>query len=53
MPKSPKREQIRLKSTESSHIYYTRKNRKNSTEKLELKKYDPTIRRHVVYREAK
>jgi ribosomal protein L33 len=25
----------------------------NTKERLELKKYDPTIRKHVIYKEAK
>ena len=33
--------------------YITKKNRRNDPNRLELKKYDPTLRRHVVYREAK
>ena len=42
----------RLKSTESGHCYYTRKNRRNQGGKLELKKYDPLVRKHVIYKEA-
>jgi large subunit ribosomal protein L33 len=44
---------IKLQSTESDHCYYTEKNRRNTTKRLELRKYDPTLRKHVVYREAK
>jgi len=44
---------IKLKSTESGHSYTTEKNRKNDSSRLELKKYDPLVRRHVVYRETK
>lgn len=51
--KKKDRQQVRLVSTESSHVYYTQKNRKNNTARLELKKYDPTLRRHVLYRESK
>lgn len=53
MPKSPKREHVKLKSTESSHMYWKRKNKTNTPDKLELKKYDPVVRRHVLYKEAK
>ncbi|NGX30380.1 MAG: hypothetical protein K940chlam5_00656, partial [Candidatus Anoxychlamydiales bacterium] len=31
----------------------TTKNKINTTEKLERKKYDPTIRKHAMYKEAK
>jgi large subunit ribosomal protein L33 len=44
---------VRLQSTASPHSYYTTKNRRTHQEKLELRKYDPVVRRHVVYREAK
>jgi len=44
---------VRLKSTVSSFTYITQKNRRNTTLRLVLKKYDPTIRRHVEFREAK
>jgi large subunit ribosomal protein L33 len=42
-----------MRSSESGHIYYTQKNRRNDTQRLELKKYDPIVRRHVIYRETK
>ena len=44
---------IKLQSTESKHCYFTYKNRRNTTKRLELKKYDPTLRKHVLYREGK
>lgn len=50
---SKSREVVKLKSTESKHIYWTNKNKKTTTGRLELKKYDPTLRRHVIYKEAK
>lgn len=53
MAKTGPRSQIRLKSTESSHTYYTTKNRRNQQGRLEIKKYDPTLRKHVVYREER
>ncbi len=47
------RSHVKIKSTESEYCYYTSKNRRNTTEKLEIKKYDPLIRKHVVFKEAK
>ncbi len=44
---------IKLRSTESGHMYVTFKNRRNDTARPELKKYDPMVRKHVVYRETK
>lgn len=43
----------RMKSTESGHVYHTRKNKKKHTSRMELKKFDPTLNRHVLYREEK
>jgi large subunit ribosomal protein L33 len=44
---------IRLKSTESGHMYHTRKNKRKHPTRMELKKYDPILRKVVVYREEK
>jgi large subunit ribosomal protein L33 len=46
--------QIKLvSSAETGFFYVTTKNVKNITSKLELKKYDPVVRKHVVFRESK
>jgi len=48
------RDIIKLLSTAGTgHYYTTTKNKKTSIEKLVLKKYDPIIRKHVEYKEAK
>ena len=47
-------DKIRLVSTAGTgHFYTTTKNKKNTPGKMELKKYDPRIRKHVMYKEAK
>ncbi len=33
--------------------YSTTKNRRNTTSRLELKKYNPTLRKHTVHKEIK
>ena len=54
MAKKGKREQIKLESSAGTgHVYTTAKNRQNTPNKLELKKYDPVARKHVVYKETK
>jgi large subunit ribosomal protein L33 len=53
MAKTSGRELIRLKSTESPHCYFTKKNKRNTPDKLEIKKYDPKLRKHVPYKEQK
>ncbi len=48
------REKIKLvSSADTGHYYTTTKNRRTMPEKMELKKYDPVVRKHVVYKEAK
>lgn len=52
--KGDKRKVVGLVSEESGHRhYYTFKNTQNTTEKLSLRKYDPVLRKHVLYVETK
>lgn len=44
---------VKLQSTASGHTYITEKNRRNGTRRIELRKYDPVARKHVLYRETK
>ena len=45
---------IKLESTAGTGYYYvTKKNPRNLTEKLVLKKYDPVARKHVEFKETK
>ncbi len=46
------RSTIKLQSTESSYCYFTEKNRNNSKERIQLRKYDPIVRKHVIFKEA-
>ncbi|MES2198747.1 MAG: 50S ribosomal protein L33 [Chlamydiota bacterium] len=47
------RENVKLKSTESSECYWTSKNKRNTTQRMELKKYDKKLKKHVIFKEAK
>ncbi len=49
------REKIKLVSSAGTgHFYTTKKNKRNTPpEKIEIKKYDPVVRKHVAYKEAK
>ena len=48
------REKIRLNSSAGTgHFYTTTKNQKTMTGKMEIKKYDPVVRQHVMYKEGK
>ena len=48
------RELIKLESSEGTGTFYvTSKNKRTMTNKLELKKYDPKLRKHVLFVEKK
>ena len=48
------REKIKLESNAGTgHFYTTSKNKRTTPEKLELMKYDPKARKHVLYKETK
>jgi large subunit ribosomal protein L33 len=53
MAKPGARVTVKLRSTESDHFYSMKKNKRNTTDRLELKKYDPVVRKHVKYKEEK
>ena len=42
-----------VSSADTGYYYVTRKNPRSKTDKLELKKYDPVARKHVVFKEWK
>ena len=48
------RVQVILECTETKLSYYvTTKNKKTHPERLEMRKYNPVLRRHSLYREVK
>ncbi|MEE4379201.1 MAG: 50S ribosomal protein L33 [Candidatus Competibacteraceae bacterium] len=48
------RDKIKLISTAGTgHFYTTTKNKRTTPGKLEFKKYDPKVRKHVLYKEGK
>lgn len=48
------RDKIKLVSSAGTgHYYTTDKNKRTTPEKLEMKKFDPKVRKHVMYKEAK
>ena len=48
------RDLIKLESSAGTgHYYTTTKNKRNSPDKLEMMKFDPVIRKHVLYTEGK
>ncbi len=49
-----KKEKIKLVSGAKTGHYYTAvKSKRADAPKLELKKYDPVVRKHVIYKESK
>ena len=48
------REKIRMNSTAGTgHFYTTDKNKRTTPDTVEMKKYDPVARKHVIYKEGK
>ncbi len=46
--------QVKMVSTaDTGYFYVTKKNPRTQTEKLEMRKYDPKARKHVLFRESK
>jgi large subunit ribosomal protein L33 len=47
------REKIKLESTEGDgHFYTTTKNKRLHPAKMEVKKFNPKLRKHVMYKET-
>ena len=50
----PTTQLIKLVSTaDTGYFYVTKKNTRTKTEKLEMRKYDPVARKHVMFKESK
>ncbi|MBK2125332.1 50S ribosomal protein L33 [Fangia hongkongensis] len=48
------RDKIKLvSSANTGHYYTTTKNKRTMPNKMEIKKFDPVARKHVLYKEAK
>ncbi|NOR40649.1 MAG: 50S ribosomal protein L33 [Gammaproteobacteria bacterium] len=48
------RDKIKMvSSANTGHFYTTTKNKRTMPEKLEMKKFDPVVRKHVMYKESK
>jgi large subunit ribosomal protein L33 len=48
------RDKIKLESSAGTgHFYTTTKNKKTMPEKMEIRKFDPVARKHVLYKETK
>jgi large subunit ribosomal protein L33 len=48
------REKVKLVSTANTGYFYTiKKNKKIHQDKMEVKKYDPVVRKHVAFKESK
>ena len=48
------REKIKLESSAGTgHFYTTTKNKRTMPDKMEIRKFDPVARKHVMYKETK
>ncbi|RKX23691.1 MAG: 50S ribosomal protein L33 [Candidatus Zixiibacteriota bacterium] len=53
MAKQSQRIMIKMRSTESPYTYTTKKNKRNNPDRLQLKKYDPVVNKHVLFKEQR
>jgi large subunit ribosomal protein L33 len=53
MAKAGNRVTVKLRSTESPYTYTTTKNKRNNPDRLELRKYDPVLKKHVIFKETR
>jgi len=44
---------VKLKSTAGTSVTYVTTSKVNDRERLELRKYDPRVRQHVLFREER
>ena len=44
---------ILVSSANTGHYYKTTKNKRAMPDKIEIKKFDPVVRKHVMYKESK
>lgn len=42
-----------VSSADTGYYYIARKNPRTLTDKMEVRKYDPVVRKHVIFKEAK
>ena len=42
-----------LSSADTGFFYVTKKNNKTMTEKMQVRKYDPVAKKHVLFKEGK
>ena len=42
-----------VSSADTGYYYIARKNPRTLTDKIEVRKYDPVARKHVIFKEAK
>ncbi|MDR1488135.1 MAG: 50S ribosomal protein L33 [Holosporales bacterium] len=42
-----------LSTADTGYFYVTKKNPRTKPDKMEMKKYDPVVRKHVIFKEAK
>ncbi len=42
-----------VSSADTGYFYVTKKNSRTKTDKLEFRKYDPVVRKHVLFKESR
>lgn len=49
----PQDKLIKIQNKDTKEVYWTRKNKKSVTRKIELKKYSAKLKKHVTFKEIK
>ena len=44
---------VKLRSTESPYTYNTTKNKRTNPERITIRKYDPVLRKHTLFKEVR
>jgi len=53
MAKAQTRVIIKLRSTESPYTYTTTKSKRNNPDRIQIRKYDPVLKKHCLFKETR
>jgi len=53
MAKAQVRVMVKMRSTESPYTFTTTKNKRNTPDRIQFKRYDPVVRKHVLFKETR
>jgi large subunit ribosomal protein L33 len=53
MAKAGNRVMVKMRSSESPYTFTTVKNKRNNPDRLEMRRYDPVVRKHAMFKETR